>query len=78
MKNYEDDKTFLIVHSIKFHIIRKLNPMNSPSTPPMSAMNESNGWASSSVKTCTLLDVKNGVTDVLLLGYVDGGSEIYV
>ena len=43
MKNYEDDKTFLIVHSINFHIIRKLNPMNSPSTPPMSAMNESNG-----------------------------------
>ena len=76
MKNYEDDKTFLIVHSIKFHIIRKLNPMNSPSTPPMSAMKESKGWASSSLNTCTLFDVKNGVTVVLLLGYVDGGSEI--
>ena len=30
----------------------------------------------SSLKTCTLFDVKNGVTVVLLFWYVDGGSEI--
>ena len=37
---------------------------------------ESNGCASSSLKACTLFDVKNCVIVVLLLGYVDGGSEI--
>ena len=65
-----------MVHSFQFRILRKLNPMNNPSTPLMSAMRESNGCASSSLKACTLFDVKNCVIVVLLLGYVDGGSEI--
>ena len=37
-------------------IIRKLNPMKRPSTPPQSATRDSNGKASSSVSIFILLD----------------------
>ena len=53
----------------QFHIIRKLNPMNSPSTPPMSATKETKGKEYSSLITCTVDDVKNRSK------FVDGVGE---
>ena len=52
------DKHFLIANTNPSQIIRKLNPMNSPSTPPMSATSEVKENASFSFRTKTYLDVK--------------------
>ena len=39
-------------------IIRKLKPMNRPSTPPQSATRDSKGKASTSVSILTVLEVR--------------------
>ena len=56
------------------HTIKKLKPMNNPSTPPQSATKEPNENASSSLWICMMLLSYIGIKVVLLDGILIGSS----
>ena len=67
-----------VAKTIQSQTMRKLNPMNRPSTPPQSATREPNEKASSSFKTCTGEEYINHniVPPCLFIGAFIGASSI--
>ena len=66
-----------VIHIIQSHIIRKLNPMKRPSTPPQSATRDWKENASSSLRTCTDRLTYRRCKAWFLFGLIIGSSFIY-